>query len=124
MSVLMRVTLRAIATGCLLLAGVTLGHAAGALAIGKCGAYGYAYDFAQAAAARTAALRNCSGPCKPVAVRRGCAALAIDGRNACGAHGYAIATRLGQAQNAALRNCYRGGGQDCVIRAWVCDAKG
>ena len=43
---------------------------------------------------------------------------------ACGAFGYAAAPRLGQAQNTALRYCYRNGGKDCVIRAWVCDAKG
>jgi hypothetical protein len=34
------------------------------------------------------------------------------------------ASRLGQAQNTALRYCYRNGGKDCVIRAWVCDSKG
>ena len=32
--------------------------------------------------------------------------------------------RLGEAQNSALRHCYEYGGKDCVIRAWVCDAKG
>ena len=53
-----------------------------------------------------------------------CAALAIDGHNACGAFGYASAPRLGQAQNTALQYCYRNGGKDCVIRAWVCDGKG
>jgi hypothetical protein len=37
--------------------------------------------------------------------------------------GYAVAARLGQAQNAALRHCYQYGGKDCVIRAWACDAK-
>ena len=52
-------------------------------------------------------------------MRKGCAALAIDGRNPCGAHGYAAAPQLGSAQNTALRVCYRFGGQDCVIRAWV-----
>jgi hypothetical protein len=46
------------------------------------------------------------------------------GHNACGAHGYAVATRLGHAQNQALRQCYQFGGKDCVIRAWACDAKG
>jgi hypothetical protein len=42
----------------------------------------------------------------------------------CGAHGYAVARRLGEAENIALRYCYRFGGKDCVIRAWLCDAKG
>jgi hypothetical protein len=100
-------------------------RAAGALAIGNCGAYGLAYDFPQLEAANAAALGQCSGDCKIATAMRGnCAALSIDMRNACGAFGYAAAPRLGQAQNTALRYCYRNGGKDCVIRAWVCDAKG
>jgi Domain of unknown function (DUF4189) len=100
-------------------------QAAGALAIGACGAYGLAYDFSQPEAANAAALAQCSGDCKVAAPMRGsCAALSIDVRNACGAFGYAAAPRLAEAQNTALRYCYRNGGKDCVIRAWVCDAKG
>jgi Domain of unknown function (DUF4189) len=55
---------------------------------------------------------------------RACGAIAIDGKNVCGPHGYAVAARLGEAQNTALRQCYQYGGKDCVIRAWACDAKG
>src|SRR5262245_25592436 len=99
-------------------------QAAGALAIGQCGAYGVAYDFAEDAAASRAALGKCPGGCKVVPVKRACGAIAVDGRNACGPHGYAVAGRLGQAQNSALRQCYGYGGKDCVIRAWACDAKG
>ena len=99
-------------------------HAAGAIAIGTCGAYGTAYDFERAAAASRAALSKCEGGCKIVPVSRACGAIAIDGRNACGAHGYAVASRLGEAQNLALKQCYQFGGKDCVIRAWACDAKG
>ena len=40
------------------------------------------------------------------------------------ASAYAVARRLGQAQNTALRQCYEYGGKECVIRAWACDAKG
>jgi hypothetical protein len=107
-----------------LIAGVTVGHAAGALAIGECGAYGFAYDYAGETAASRAALGKCAGGCKVVPVRRACGAFAIDGGNACRAHGYAVAARLGEAQNKALRQCYQYGGKDCVIRAWACDAKG
>ncbi len=64
------------------------------------------------------------GGCKVVPLRGACGAIAIDGKNACAAHGYAVAARLGQAQNTAQRQCYRHGGSDCVIRAWACDAKG
>jgi len=47
-------------------------------------------------------------------VRRGCAALAVDYINGCGAHGWGKAAKLSRAQNAALRRCYRDGGKDCV----------
>jgi len=99
-------------------------RAAGALAIGSCGAYGFAYDYAQEPSASRAALGKCAGGCKVVPVVRACGAIAIDGKNACGPHGYAVELRLGQAQNTALRRCYEYGGKDCVIRAWACDAKG
>jgi hypothetical protein len=100
-------------------------RAAGALAIGACGAYGVSYDYDQVEAASAAALGKCTGSCQvATAIRGSCAALSIDVRDACGAYGYAAAPRLGQAQNTALRYCYRNGGKDCVIRGWVCDAKG
>jgi Domain of unknown function (DUF4189) len=110
----------------LLLAGIAAAPAAGALAIGACGAYGLAYDYARYNAAEGAAMRKCNGRgCRVVAaIRRNCAAFAIDGRNFCGAYGFSAASRLGPAQNSALRQCYRHGGKDCVIRAFVCDAKG
>jgi hypothetical protein len=117
---------RILFAGSLLAAGIVAVEAAGALAVGTCGAYGFAYDYTEAVAARSAALAKCAGgDCKVVtAMKHGCAAFAIDGSNACGAHGFAAATRLGQAQNTALRQCYQYGGKDCVIRAFVCDAKG
>jgi hypothetical protein len=100
--------------------GTEMARAAGALAIGTCGAYGLAYDFPQLEAANTAALGQCSGDCKVAAPMRGnCAALSVDMRDACGAFGYAAAPRLGQAQNTALRYCYRNGGKDCVIRVRI-----
>jgi hypothetical protein len=108
----------------LLLCNVTAGYGAGALAIGSCGAYGFSYDFPREAAASRAALGKCHGGCKVVPISRACGAIAIDGKNACGAHGYAVAPRLGEAQNSALKQCYEYGGKDCVIRAWACDAKG
>ena len=98
-------------------------HAAGA--IGVCAAYGHAYDYPKLDAARKAAIAQCSGECKVVAVsQRGCLAFAIDGHDPCGPHGFAAASRLGQAQNEALKLCFRFGGRDCVIRAFACDGKG
>ncbi len=101
-------------------------QAAGAMAVGACAAYGYAFDFASLAKAQASALAKCSGrQCKLVLTfRKSCAAFAIDGGKPCGAHGYATARGLGPAQNAALRQCYGFGGKNCVIRAWACDAKG
>ena len=126
MSCVGRAIARASVVCVLLLSGTAAMQAAGALAIGKCGAYGFAFDFAGEEGARSAALRKCTGPaCKVVtAMKRKCAALAVDMRNACGAFGFAAASRLGPAQNTALKQCYDFGGKECVIRAFVCDAKG
>jgi hypothetical protein len=98
--------------------------AAGAFAIGKCGAYGEAYDYPAATAARMAALKQCKGECTALTMHRACAALAIDLKNPCGAHGYAVEPRISSSLNEATRKCYEFGGKECVIRAWACDAKG
>jgi hypothetical protein len=117
---------RLLLAGAFLFVAATAAEAAGALAVGACGAYGFAIDYARNDTARTAALSKCSGDgCTVVAaMKRNCAALAIDRKNACGPFGYAAAARLGLAQNTALKQCYRFGGKDCVIRAFVCDGKG
>jgi hypothetical protein len=99
--------------------------AAGAFAIGKCGAYGQAYDYRAEGAAKAAALRQCEGgDCKMITMKRACAAFAIDAANPCGAHGYAVRPKISNSLNEATRECYKFGGKDCVIRAWACDAKG
>jgi len=103
---------------------VTESWAAGAFAIGKCGAYGQAYDYAAEDAARAAALKQCSGDCKTFTMKRACAALSIDMKNPCGAHGYAVRPQISGSLNEATRECYKFGGKECVIRAWACDAKG
>jgi len=120
---------RLVVAGAIVAAAGGLANAAGALAVGACGAYGFAYDYAganAAHAAQTEAMRKCSGPgCRVVAnMKRNCAAFAVDMKNACGSYGFAAASRLGPAQNTALRQCYSNGGKDCVIRAFVCDARG
>ena len=103
---------------------VTPAHAAGAFAIGKCGAYGQAFDYAGEAGARAAALKQCKGDCTAVTMKRACAALAVDMTNPCGAHGYAVEEHISSTLNTATRKCYEFGGKECVIRAWACDAKG
>ncbi|HLJ01368.1 MAG TPA: DUF4189 domain-containing protein [Bradyrhizobium sp.] len=98
--------------------------AAGAFAIGKCGAYGQAYDYPGEDAARAAALKQCNGDCKTITMKRACAALSVDMTNPCGAHGYAVKPHISSSLNEATRECYKFGGKECVIRAWACDAKG
>lgn len=115
-----------LATATLMLVAVNTARAAGALAIGACGAFGKAYDFHTVDEARKSALAKFqSDTCRVVAItKRGCAALAVDFGNACGAHGWGKGPRLGASQNAALRSCYKDGGKECVIRTFFCDAKG
>ena len=103
---------------------ITRAWAAGAFAVGACGAYGQAFDYSAEAAARAAALRQCQGNCTAVTMNRACAAFAIDMTNPCGAHGYAVKPSISSSLNAATRKCYEFGGKECVIRAWACDAKG
>jgi hypothetical protein len=98
--------------------------AAGAFAVGKCGAYGQAYDHPAEDSARIAALKQCKGQCTTVTMKHACAALAIDLKNPCGAHGYAVKPKISSTLNAATKKCYEFGGKECVIRAWACDARG
>ena len=118
-----RVRLRMVAACVFLMTGAAAAEAAGALAVGKCGAYGFSYDYTVVDEARRAAQQKCTGACKVVSIQRACAAFAVDGRNVCGPHGYAVAARLGEAQNTALKQCYQHGGRDCMIRAFACDGK-
>ncbi|TMI98682.1 MAG: DUF4189 domain-containing protein [Alphaproteobacteria bacterium] len=101
-------------------------RAAGALATGRCGAFGYAYDDVSPEAASLRARAQCKGrDCRVVtSLRKTCAAFAIDAKNACGPSGWAQAGELAQAQSIASEQCQRYGGRSCVIRAWVCDQRG
>lgn len=101
-----------------------LASAAGALAVGKCGAFGQAFDYPAQEAATAAARKQCKGDCTTVTMNRACAALSVDMANPCGAHGYAVAPRISSSLNEATKKCYAYGGKECVIRAWACDAKG
>ena len=123
---LLRMAARALVAAFFLIAAFGAAHAAGALAVGTCGAYGYGYDFRKVTDARAAAMRKCTGnTCKVVGIiRRGCAAMAVDVKHPCGSFGWAIDTHLGRAENLSLRRCYDFGGKDCVVRAFACDEKG
>jgi uncharacterized protein DUF4189 len=122
----LRSAARGLAAAFILVGALGAAQAAGALAVGTCGAYGYGYDFRKADDARAAAMRKCTGnSCKIVAtIRRGCAAMAVDAKHPCGSFGWAIDSHLGRAENLSLRRCYQFGGKDCVVRAFACDEKG
>ncbi|AXK83939.1 DUF4189 domain-containing protein [Pseudolabrys taiwanensis] len=109
-----------------MLATMNTARAAGALAIGACGAYGDAFDFRSVDEARQNALSKCRGDnCRVVTtVRHGCAAFAVDFSNPCGGNGWGKGPRLGRTQNEALKACYTDGGKECVIRSFFCDVKG
>ena len=115
-----------LATATLMLVTLNTARAAGALAIGSCGAFGEAFDFGTADEARQSAMSKCQGEsCRVVAIaKRGCAAFAVDFTNPCGAHGWGKGPKLGRSQNDALEACYKDGGKECVIRTFFCDAKG
>jgi hypothetical protein len=107
----------------LLIIAIGTAQAAGALAVGTCGAYGYGFDYSNPRDASAAALSKCvGGQCKVVGiVHKGCAAMAVDAKNPCGS---SINSHLGKAENASMRRCVQFGGHDCVVRAWACDEKG
>ena len=105
-------------------AGLAPAQAAGAFAIGKCGAYGQAIDYPAEPAALAAARKQCKGRCSTMTMKKACAAFAVDMTNPCGAHGYAVKPQISTSLNAATKKCYDFGGKECVIRAWACDARG
>ena len=116
----------ALAVAGLLLTAIGAAHAAGAFAVGACGAYGYGLDYRHVADARAAALKKCNGnACKVIGdMHKGCAAMAVDAKNPCGSFGWAIESHLGRAENTSMRRCFEFGGRECVVRAWACDEKG
>lgn len=126
MRILQRNSALAVAAACFLIASIGAAAAAGAFAVGACGAYGYGFDFRKMTDARAAAIKKCAGrACRIVGVmRRSCAAMSVDANNPCGPYGWAINSHLGKAENASTHRCYQYGGHTCVVRAWACDEKG
>ena len=115
-----RAIFQAAVAAAIVISPIQAAHAAGAIAIGACAAYGYAFDRPDADDAQAEALKNCEGSCKQVVTtKKGCVAFAIDGHKPCGPLGFANARQLGEAQNTALKYCFKHGGRDCMIRAWI-----
>src|SRR5260370_33053985 len=86
----------AIAAVCFSIALIGAAEAAGAFAVGVCGAYGYGFAFHKGSEARAAAMKKCTGgTCKRVGdMRKGCAATAISAKNPCGSFGLDIESHL------------------------------
>lgn len=101
-------------------------HAAGALAVGSCGAYGSAYGHDHLGEARRSALARCGdASCRTAAtIRNQCAAFAVERHNLCGARGWAYAADRAQAEDLAMQYCREHAVRGCRVRAWVCDDSG
>ena len=82
MSGFLRNAVFGMAIACASVALVGAAEAAGAMAVGACGAYGYGFDYGKVADARAAAMSKCTGSgCKVVGeVHKGCAAVAVVGK--------------------------------------------
>jgi hypothetical protein len=121
-----RMFLPTMAAAVLLAAGAADGRAAGALAVGSCGAYGSAYGFEHLGQARRSALARCGdSSCRTAAtIRNQCAAFAVERHNLCGARGWAYASDRAQAEELAMQYCREHAVRDCRVRAWVCDDSG
>jgi hypothetical protein len=101
-------------------------NAAGALAVGDCGANGYTYSYGSPDDAANEALRQCQlnggQNCHVVSnIQGSCAAFAFDQNNTCGAQGWGTGSSREAAENIAIQYCQQYGGTGCTIRRWVCD---
>ena len=97
---------------------------AGALAIdtGQGDAWGWAAGHATVAEAEREALAKCGEECRIVVrFEEGCAAYAADQTPGSTVFGWASEADSGvEAADAALAECARRGGADCLVRVWAC----
>ena len=97
---------------------------AGALAIdsGQGEAWGWAAGHATVAEAEREALAECGEGCRIVVrFEEGCAAYAADQTPGSTVFGWASEADSGvEAADAALAECARRGGADCLVRVWAC----
>ncbi|MDE0179123.1 MAG: DUF4189 domain-containing protein [Gammaproteobacteria bacterium] len=97
---------------------------AGALAIDdeQGEAWGWAASYATVAEAEREALAECGAGCRIVVrFEEGCAAYAADQTPGSTVVGWSIGADSGsEAADAALDECARRGGEDCLVRVWAC----
>lgn len=102
-------------------------RADGALAVGKCGAYGYSTKYSSLSDARRRALRECRSHngenCEiKLTLMGNCAAMATDRSRSCGAGGWARRATRSAAERVAIEQCEKFGGRDCRVRVGFCDS--
>jgi len=93
----------------------------GSIAYGtQSGAVGWAYDFDDAPAAETEALKNCHAngdDCQVVVdFWNSCAAVAADR----GTVAYGLGDNRGEAEGEAIAACEKDGGAQCKVQGWSC----
>ena len=96
----------------------------GALAIDerRGDAWGWAVDYETAAAAQSAALRECGTGCSLVLTFGRCGAYAADQEADSTAVGWAEShASASDARQAALAECRSRGGAGCAVRVWGCN---
>ncbi len=102
-------------------------QARGALAIGRCGGWGGAWNYSTADEANNTAMSECNGrnvrECKVVAtLDENCASFAYDDSESCGPWGWATRPTKEAADSTALNECRNAGGRNCKVRGSFCDA--
>ena len=101
-------------------------RAAGALAIdsNQGPAYGFSYDYADMRDAERRAMNECGRNCRVVLrFQTGCGAYAADQRRGSTIYGWGTSPSRDGAQNRALDECGRAGGQQCIVRVWGCNSR-
>jgi hypothetical protein len=115
----------AAAVWALLLFGVPAAHADGALALGKCSAWGWSTGGTTLGASQKAiadCARHDAEDCKVVAMtHEGCMAVATDQSQSCGKVYWANEATRREAENGSLGQCKNGDSKSCTLVASKCD---
>ena len=94
----------------------------GAVAASREGRVGLSYNYRSQGAADERALEECGRGCRIISTfRRTCAAVATGERSG---YGWATHENLRRAEESAVENCHREGGQRCRVASRGCDGRG
>ena len=114
-----------LAAGLFLVLGTAPAFADGALAVGKCSAWGWS-SAGSLTAAREEAVSDCSksgnGDCRVVATTHGgCVAIAADAGASCSQASWATQATKSDAESDSLSDCRGRDGKSCSVVASKCD---